>query len=103
MADELYYTPAFVDKATLGLHSTEIPTMRAHFAMKLMEHLAISAAEADGEDTAGRQKLRLLTPVEVATRACNIAAAAYQQFEDRDWLLTAPPYEECKKLGRVAT
>jgi hypothetical protein len=46
--------------------------------------------EVDGEDSAGRMKLRLMTPAEVAFRACDIADAAMSEMEARGWLLDLP-------------
>lgn len=62
----------------------------AHLAIELMRQLAIVAAETDGEDKTGRQKLRLLKPDEVAIRACEIAAEAYKEFQARGWLKDLP-------------
>ena len=42
-------------------------------ATELVSHLAIVAAMPDGEDSAGRQQLRLMSPKEVARRAVDIA------------------------------
>lgn len=55
---------------TKMMESTWIATV----ATELVSHLAIVAAMPDGEDSKGRQKLRLLTPKEVAKRAFEIAS-----------------------------
>jgi len=46
---------------------------RMQVATELVRHLAIVAAVPNGEDSAGRQKFRLMTPKEVARRAVDIA------------------------------
>lgn len=58
----------------------------AQLAVNLMQHFAIVAGEPDGVDNVGRQKMRLLTPEEVVSRACEIADAAYTQFKERGWV-----------------
>ena len=47
--------------------------LQAKIAEDLLRHLAIATAVEDGEDSAGRQKFRLMTPEEVSTRAFAIA------------------------------
>lgn len=63
---------------------------QARLAADLMRHLSIAAGQEDGEDSAGRQKIRLMPPGDVAKRAVEIAAAAYAEFDDRGWLLEVP-------------
>lgn len=72
------------------IHNQECPNSIAAFAMDIMHHLAISTACPDGEDSAGRQKLKLLPPDGVAQRACEIADAAFREFEIRQWMIDTP-------------
>lgn len=67
-----------------------VPEAQAQYAMSLMKHFGIVAGTPDGEDSSGRQKLRLATPKEIVERACTIAELAFQEFENRDWLLDLP-------------
>lgn len=69
---------------------TEVPHPQAQIANDLMKQLAIVAAVPDGEDAAGRQKLRLMTPEEVVARATNIADLAWKEYRTRGWLLDIP-------------
>lgn len=63
----------------------------ANFAAALMDHLAIVAGAPDiGEDSAGRAKIRLMTPAEVVERACEISRLAFEEFEKREWLTEIP-------------
>lgn len=43
------------------------------------------AAQSDGEDSAGRSKLRLQTPQELVERACNVAGLMYEEIKARGW------------------
>lgn len=63
---------------------------RADLAERIMRQLSIICATPDGEDSAGRQRFRLMTPEEVAQRATDIADCAFEQFEKRDWLTAIP-------------
>jgi hypothetical protein len=75
-------------------HYSEVPDQIASFAMNLMERWGMVSAEPDGEDSAGRSKLRLSTPQEVVSRACQVSQLAFQEFADRGWLAKAPTTEE---------
>jgi len=44
----------------------------------------------DGETSAGQLKLRLLSPAEVAKRASETAAQAFEEFEKRGWIAIGP-------------
>lgn len=53
----------------------------------------------DGEDSAGRAKLRSATVKEVVDRATEAAATAFEEFERRGWIIDVPPYEEIERLA----
>jgi hypothetical protein len=72
------------------MHVSAIPTPVGELAISLAKQLAIATGIEDGEDSSGRSKLRLLTPTEAATRACNIADAMYTEFASRGWLTALP-------------
>lgn len=72
------------------LYETSVGNERARFAAELLSRLAIITAETDGEDSAGRQKCRLMTPEECAQRAADISDAAFNEFEKRNWMIDIP-------------
>jgi hypothetical protein len=76
------------------IHNTTQPDLRATLALQFAERWAMVAAEADGEDSAGRQKMRRLEPGELAQHACDCVTALFLQFEDRKWLLKVPSFDE---------
>lgn len=76
------------------LQHNRIPGVRAQYAMEIAKHIGIALATPDGEDSSGRQKLRQLTPGEVAHRACEISEAIFSHFDDRGWILDLPKGEE---------
>lgn len=75
-------------------YETEMPNFEAKIAIDLMVRWGEVAAVEDGEDTAGRQKLRLLSPEEVAVRACKTAACAVAEFRARGWMVEVPDLAE---------
>lgn len=82
------------DLKDVTLHNIVVPDARAQLAGELARHLALVAGQADGEDSAGRQKIRLLSPDEVATRALEIAEALWAGFEKREWMISMPSPDE---------
>lgn len=75
-------------------HYLEAPTEEARFAMTIMERWAMVSSQEDGEDSAGRQKLKLLSEEDIVKRACNISSMAFDAFRRLDWLTPVPTLEE---------
>lgn len=59
---------------------------RWQVAMHIVGHCAMVAARARGEDSAGRQALKLLDPKEVAERALSIADGLIAGAIERGWV-----------------
>jgi hypothetical protein len=76
------------------IHNTVQPDLRGLLASQFAERWAMVAGVPDGEDSAGRQKLRPMTPGELAQHACDCVTALFLQFSDRKWLLHVPSYDE---------
>lgn len=69
------------------IHNKFHPDMRARLAMTLIEKWGMVAATvADGEDSAGRSRMRLLTPAEVVGRACETAERAVEEMHRLGWM-----------------
>ena len=62
----------------------------ARWAIEMAARWGATAAMPDGEDSAGRSKMRLQTPDEVSARACEIATLLWVQCEKRGWLVPVP-------------
>lgn len=63
------------------------PDRRARLAMTLIEKWGMTATTvADGEDSAGRQRTRLLTPAEVVGRATETAERAIEEMHSLGWM-----------------
>lgn len=80
----------FRGETEVRLHAQQGYNCEADFALRLATQLAIAAASPDGEDSAGRQKLQLMPPGDVAWRACEISRLMHQEFETRGWLVDMP-------------
>ena len=61
---------------SISLHETELLEFEAKLAIELLTKWGMVAATEDGEDTAGRSKMRLLRPAEVVNRAFECAELA---------------------------
>jgi hypothetical protein len=83
--------PTYRKGTEVAVAELTAPEPEARFAIELMIRMALASATPDGEDSAGRQKLRLATPNEIVERACDIASAAFAGFEKREWLAKLPP------------
>lgn len=82
------------DRGGIMTHFKVVTDPRATLASQMAERWGLVAGESDGEDSAGRQKLRLLTPPELAKRACEASEALFKEFTERDWLVKTGSYED---------
>ena len=62
--------------------------------MALIERWGMVAAMSDGEDSAGRQRLRLATPEELVSRAADITNLAFDVMDSVGWTAKTPSVEE---------
>ncbi|KKL25562.1 hypothetical protein LCGC14_2404040 [marine sediment metagenome] len=69
----------------------------ARFVLELLVRWGMVAAEPDGEDSAGRQKLRLQTPEELTTRAFAVADLAMKKARKDGLVHVAPELPESEE------
>lgn len=72
----------------------EMLTDVGEIAGKFIERWAMVCATPDGEDSAGRQKLRLQTVEETVSRAFAMAEAFIEMARERGHTIALPSYEE---------
>ena len=82
------------DDKKVVLFQTESPTQEGSFALQLVERFGLIAGQPDGEDTAGRAKARMLTPVETVARAFDLAAESFRVMRERGMLVQLPDLNE---------
>lgn len=87
-------TDKYGPRGAVIVHDDEILQFEGDLACRLIERWGVVAAAPDGEDAAGRQKIRLGTPEEVVDRACACAALMTEQLRLRGWLSKGPSLEE---------
>lgn len=80
----------------IELQDTFALSIEARLAFELCTHLSFATADVDGEDSAGRQKVRLLNPSEVAARACQITEHMLSAFSARGWTVPIPDLEAAR-------
>lgn len=85
-------------RAEVMIGKTEAESLPARLAAVLIEKWGMVAALPDGEDSAGRSRLRLQTPKEVVDRACEVSELAITEFRERGWMLNIPNLEEAEKI-----
>lgn len=93
IARRSHYDPSGLPVKMVG-HERFSHDWRARFATVCIERWGMIVAQPDGEDSTGRQKMRMTTPAEIVERACDCADAADLAFRKRGWALTLPSLQE---------
>lgn len=83
-----------IHKKEVFAYQEEQPDPVAQLAFDIIKQHAMVSAMPDGEDTSGRQKLRLPTPDEFVRRAFNIAETAFCEAMERGLLVKTPDLSE---------
>jgi len=89
---EIVIQKQYAERPSIVIHDREAPSFEGRLVLSLLEKWGMVAGEIDGEDSAGRSKLRLPTPQELAARACNVAAETVAEMRKRGWLVQVPPW-----------
>ena len=81
-------------RITVMSHAREFIDERARLVSAFVERWGMVAGSPDGEDSAGRQKLKLETPEAVVARAIKMVELMWPAFKQRGWLFGGPPYAD---------
>jgi hypothetical protein len=76
------------------MYRTEVPNEEAEYAMQLLEKFALIAGAPDGEDSAGRQRGKLVAVDATVARAFDIAREAYRVARERCLMVQLPDLSE---------
>ena len=79
----------------LIVHETEVLEQETRLAFSLLERWGMVASVPDGEDSAGRSKLRLSTPPELIDRAFEVASLAFSHARENNLI------HDCGSLPEV--
>jgi hypothetical protein len=82
------------DDKHVVLYHTERPAPEAELAFAFIERWAMVAGMPDGEDSGGRQKLRLMNPSELVERAFSVARLAMDAARESGLMLQLPDLNE---------
>jgi len=85
-------------RPTVSLHETEHLDARARLAMEMMCRWGMVAGSPDGEDSAGRSKLKLEDEAAVVERACKMTALAFDEFNKNNWITHLPSMETMEEM-----
>lgn len=88
------YKTKYSKRPEIIVHNTEHLSPEGAFMMALVERWGMIMAEDDGEDSAGRQKARIMTVEELVTRAADIAELAFKTVRDKGLTVSAPTVAE---------
>lgn len=88
----------FYGKMNVVAMDLAVPNSKARFALACIERWGVVAGEPDGEDSAGRQQLRMLAPEKVVKRAFRIAELAFAEAKERGWLSKLPTIGEVDEI-----
>lgn len=91
-----------VDNPKLVIHDTEAPTFEGRLAIVLVEKWGMVAGVDDGEDKAGRSKLRLMAPDEVVKRACTTSALLAAALREKGWMTALPAWGDMEQIVKDA-
>ena len=83
------------------LHESEHFEQEAKIVIDLVTRWGMVAAIEDGEDSAGRQKLRLMLPVELVARAFETADLVMVLARSRGLVHIGPSMEDLEKLEKL--
>lgn len=78
---------AKIDYLNIIHEMSHVQNHKARLAEYLAKQLSVILCEPDGEDSSGRQKLKLMSPSDVVTRCNDLADKFYEQWKERGWLV----------------
>jgi hypothetical protein len=97
-----------IKRPAMTVHQTEVACDTARMAFELISRWGMVAATPAGEDSAGRQRLRLQTPSELVDRAFVVADLAFHEARRRGLMVRTPVAElmrareqEAAELARI--
>lgn len=89
------------DYAISRFYDTHALTMEARIAVGMIERWGAVAGTTDGEDSAGRQRFRLVTPEELVARAFDTARLVIAEAVTRGLLVETPQETPAEKERRA--
>lgn len=88
----------FESRPIISAWDTEILNREGALAAALIERWGLVMGTPDGEDSAGRQQLKLMPPADLVERACDTAAKTMEAFRARGWVTLAPTFDAAREM-----
>ena len=82
------------DVRQIAVHNDEISNPEALLTFALVERWGMIMGTPDGEDSSGRQKVRIMTASELVERACRVTEQVFMACRDLGWIRPGPTAEE---------
>jgi hypothetical protein len=90
------------DRAELKINERERFSFEASLACQFLEKWGMAMATEDGEDSAGRSRLRTMSPAEAVQRAFDMAQLACEEARKRGQVVLLPTLAEIEALEAAA-
>lgn len=84
----------YSSKPSVTLHETGHFTLQAKMAVSFVEKWGMVAGKDDGEDSAGRAKLTLMSEQEVVDRAVNMSNLLMEALEGQGLIVEIPSWDD---------
>ena len=68
------------------MHDDEVMQFEGRLVVVLIERWGLVTCDESGEDSAGRQKLALMSPDAIVERCCEIARVTGSRLRELEWL-----------------
>jgi hypothetical protein len=85
----------------LEIHNTEVATEEALFIRECIGRWGMVAGMPNGEDSAGRQQLRLATEEELVERAVKITELMFAAIRQKGYVLSVPTLAEIEAESKA--
>jgi len=82
----------------INVYDNEYLTNRAKICLDMITKWGIIAGDNDGEDSAGRSRLKLQDPKELVDRAISITEYAFNRFKENGFIYESMTLKEAKKI-----
>ena len=91
----------YADTLRVLYHESETPEQEAKLALLFLERWGMVMGEPDGEDSAGRSRVRLATPDELVDRAFAIAHLAMDKARSTGLIHQGPTLADLEKTDKI--
>lgn len=82
------------NEAKTNINDNDVFSSKAKIVVEMINRWGMVTGIPDGEDSAGRAKLKLMPPEILVSRAFVIADLMFDELEARDWSIVTATFDE---------